>query len=152
MVTDCSWTASQYSKPPWGDKVLASLNATIRLSKDVSAKVSPMTMENWKNIGYRTRYHIVKESVAWDIRSPGGRCLHVIMYDMYKGIEKGEILEKGERYSESSSVVEIWTKIEDGHERSLLALTWLGDLLSRYNVSLAPLTDRKKAIHLSREI
>lgn len=142
------WTASQYSRPPWGDKVLESLGATIRLRKDVGGKASPMALGTWKSMGYRTRYHIVKDCVACDIKSPGGILLHVIIYDMYKGLEKGNDVEKGERFESPSSIIEIWTQIEDGHEKSLRAFSWLGDLFSRYNVSLSPVMDRKKAIQL----
>lgn len=147
----CRWTASQYSRPPWGDKVLESLQATIRLRKDVRGKVSSMTLGSWKSMGYRTRYHIVKDCVACDVQSPGGICLHVIVYDMYKGVENGDDVEKGERFESSSSIIEVWTHIEDGHEKSLQALAWLGDLLSHYNVSLSPLMDRKKAIQLEKK-
>jgi hypothetical protein len=147
----CRWTASQYSRPPWGDKVLESLQATIRLRKDVRGKVSSMTLGSWKSMGYRTRYHFVKDCVACDVQSPGGICLHVIVYDMYKGVENGDDVEKGERFESSSSIIEVWTHIEDGHEKSLQALAWLGDLLSHYNVFLSPLMDRKKAIQLEKK-
>lgn len=117
----------------------------------MGGKASPMTLGSWMNMGYRMRYHIVKDCVACDIQSPTGICLHVILYDMYKGVRNGEDVEKGERFESSSSIIEVWTHIEDGHEKSLLALAWLGDLLSNYNVSLVPLMERKKAIQLRRK-
>lgn len=150
----CRWTASQYSRPPWGDKVLESLNATIRLKKEVSSNMSAsgssMVLGAWKDRGYRVRYHIVKDSVACDIRSPAGIRLHVIMYSMYKGIQNQENVEKGGIYG-SSNIVEVWTQVEDDHQKSLLALSWLHGLLSHYNVNLGPLMERKKAIQLEKK-
>ena len=147
----CRWTASYYSKPPWGDKVLSSLNATIRLVKNAAIKKQGEgDLDVWKSAGYSIKYHSVKDSLACDIKSPNGIKLHVIMYQLFRGIEEKCELQKGESYDPSIRIVEVWSDVDqtEGHEKTLGAISWLNGLLEPSRVHLTPLLDKRHAIKI----
>ena len=173
------WASSHHSKPPWGDKLLDSLSASIRLVKE--AKVPPVKggracgpIELWEREGYSVRYHLVKDAVTCDVKTPDGVRLHVLLYRLFKGvrprqateshemhgdesIKSGEepgVVERGEPHEPvSASVIEVWTQINDpgeGHERSLGGIAWMNGVLNKFGVALHPLREKRKVLQQQR--
>ncbi len=135
------WMSSHHSKPPWGDRVLDSLSASIRLVKEAKApsakgRKAGVSIEMWEQEGYEVRYHLVKDGVTCDVMTPDGVRLHVLLYKLFRGVrshrareerdaqrpqavESGqgaddESVGRGEAYEPvGTSVMEVWTQIED---------------------------------------
>jgi hypothetical protein len=107
-------------------------------------------LDAWKSAGYSVKYHSVKDSLACDIKSPSGVKLHVIMYQLFRGIEDNSELRKGESYDSSIRIVEVWSDVDqtEGHEKTLGAISWLNGLLEPSRVHLTPLLDKRDAIKM----
>ncbi len=135
------WTSSHHSKPPWGDRLLDSLSASIRLVKEAKApsakgRKAEVSIELWEREGYEVRYHLVKDGVTCDVMTPDGVRLHVLLYKLFRGVrshrtreerdgQPPQAVESGQGTDDESvgcgdahgpvgtSVMEVWTQIED---------------------------------------
>lgn len=153
------WTSSHYSKPPWGDKVLNAVDASIRLVKEArlpstsaaAKQAGTHSIEQWEREGYSVRYHIVKDGVTCDVMSPGGVRLHVLLCGVFRGVRPAEgSVARGQAVEPAdASVIEVWTQIEDpsaGYDKQIGAIAWLHGLLDKFGVRLVKLADRRQVM------
>ncbi len=174
------WTSSHHSKPPWGDRLLDSLSASIRLVKEAKApsakgRKAEVSIEMWEREGYEVRYHLVKDGVTSDVMTPDGVRLHVLLYELFRGVRThrareerdaqrpqaigndtdNESVGRGEAHEPlGTSVMEVWTQIEDpsvGHERNLGGIAWINGVLEKFGVELHPIREKRKVIQQQRD-
>ena len=121
------------------------------MRKEVSvakkAEPSANALEEFRRQGYSiVKYHIVKKGQNWDIRTPYGITVHVLLYSLWKGKEENGSVVADECVEESLHVVEVWADVEQetvGYEKTIAELKWLNAMLESCCIRLEPLIDRR---------
>jgi len=107
-------------------------------------------LDEFRRQGYSVvKYHIVKQGETWDIRTPHGVTVHVLLYTLRKGKEENGFVVSGECVEESLHVVEVWADVEQetiGYEKTIVELKWLNSMLESCCIRLEPLVDRREAL------
>lgn len=124
------------------------------MRKEVSAvrKDEPgaNALEEFRRQGYSViKYHIVKQGQNWDIRTPYGITVHVLLYSLWKGKEENGSVVADECVEESLHVVEVWADVEQetvGYEKTIAELKWLNAMLDSCCIRLEPLIDRRAVL------
>eukprot|EP00890_Picochlorum_soloecismus_P005265 jgi/Picsp_1/573/NSC_00570-R1_---NA--- len=148
------WIAYHYSKPPWGDARLSRLEATIRMRKEASSSTKTEqganALDEFRRQRYSVvKYHIVKQGQTWDVRTPHGITMHVLVYTLWKGKEENGSVVADQCVEESLHVVEVWADVEQetiGYEKTIVELKWLNSMLESCDIRLEPLVDRRAAL------
>jgi hypothetical protein len=122
------------------------------MRKEVSAvqKDEANALEEFRRQGYSDiKYHIVKQGQTWDIRTPYGITVHVLLYSLWKGKEENGSVVADECVEESLHVVEVWADVEQetvGYEKTIAELKRLNAMLDSCCIRLEPLIDRRAVL------
>lgn len=147
----CSWSACSFARPPWADKLLSNLDATVRIVKKLPSE-GPNTLQMWQKEGFVARHHhLVKVGTTCDVQTMDGTVVYVLMYSMYQGelIDNCSKPVKGKAIEPDLKVIEAWSIVDEkaGYQKSIAALVWLNSFLKKHLMKpLEPLVDKRKVL------
>jgi hypothetical protein len=137
----CSWAAEQYSFPPWGEKNLAALAATIRGVQSVRCS-GPDILAFYTSLDFSLDFELIKHGATVDVHV-NGLPVQILVSRVYAVDASAPSTARpvpSREIAPGKRVVEAWTRIQDtaGHAEAIAAVAEVGKLLADHT-TLEPL-------------